>query len=70
VCGAHPTFKEEKTPEQIWYKEVGAPVARIYEPLEGYVLTPQIFSTSYLVLGPVLHCSGSLSLSVMPIEHQ
>jgi hypothetical protein len=42
-------------PEQIWHKEVGAPEPRIAEPLEGYALTPQAFSTSNLVLGPVLH---------------
>ena len=30
-----------------------------YEPLEGYVLTPQAFSTSNLALGPVLNRSGN-----------
>lgn len=33
------------------------------KPLEGLVLTPQVFSTSNLALGPVLHCSGNYSLS-------
>jgi len=29
------------------------------EPFAGFVLTPQVLSTSSLVLGPVLHRSGS-----------
>jgi hypothetical protein len=33
------------------------------KPFEGFVLTPQAFSTSNLALGPVLHCSGNYSLS-------
>jgi hypothetical protein len=33
--------------------EVGAPEFRIAEPFKGFVLTPQVFSTSHLVLGPV-----------------
>lgn len=33
------------------------------KPFEGLVLTPQVFSTSNLALGPVLHCSGNYSLS-------
>jgi hypothetical protein len=35
-------------------QEVGAPAIGINEPFAGFVLTPQAFSTSYLVLGPVL----------------
>jgi len=31
---------------------------QIDEPFEGFVLTPQAVSASYLVLGPVLHRSG------------
>lgn len=33
------------------------------KPFEGIVLTPQVFSTSNLALGPVLHCSGNDNLS-------
>jgi hypothetical protein len=54
----------KKTPEQIWHNEVGAPVARINEPLKGYVLTPQAFSSSNLALGPMLHCSGSIIIAL------
>ena len=32
------------------------------EPFQGYVLTPQAFTTSNLALGPVLHYSGADSL--------
>jgi len=35
----------------------------IAEPFKGYVLTPQVFSTSHLVLGPVLHHSGNQSIA-------
>ena len=41
------------------HKEVGPPEFRINAPLEGFVLTAQIFSTSHLVLGPVLCRSGT-----------
>jgi hypothetical protein len=53
------------TPERIWHKEVGAPEIRIAERFQRYVLTPQVFPTSNLVLGPVLHRSGAISLSIV-----
>ena len=43
--------------------EVGAPEFRIAEPFKGFVLTPQVFSTSHLVLGPMLNRSGCQSLA-------
>ena len=52
-------------PEQIWHKEAeGAPEFRIQWPLEGLVLTPQVFSTSNPVFGHVLHRSGYYSVSI------
>lgn|GEM_PF-1782839 len=40
------------------HTEVGALEFRIAQPFKGFVLTPQLFSTSTLVLGPVLNRSG------------
>ena len=50
---------ERIVPGWIWHKEVGAPATGINEPSPGFVLTPQVFSTSHLVLGPVLHYAGA-----------
>jgi len=46
-------------PGRIWHKEMGAPATAINEPSAGFVLTPQAFSTSHLLLGPVLHHPGA-----------
>jgi hypothetical protein len=43
--------------------EVGAPESWIIEPFKGLVLTPQAFSSSNLVLGPVLSRSGNNSVA-------
>jgi hypothetical protein len=53
----------QKKPEQIWHTEVGAPASRIVLSVKGIVLTPQVFPTSSLALGPVLGCSGTLSMT-------
>ena|GEM_PF-1797354 len=49
-------------PERYITNEVGASEYRIFEPFKGYVLTPQVFSTSNLALGLVRCRSGCYSV--------